>query len=112
MLGPRVCIVGSDHIYNRPGTPMLFSGRPSIPKTQIGDDVWIGCNAIIMCGVTIGNGAIIAAGSVVTKDVPPYEIWGGNPAKKIKDRFDEKDFDHHESMLRGAPLDGTLPTPL
>jgi len=73
MLGPRVCIVGSDHIYNRPGTPMLFSGRPSIPKTQIGDDVWIGCNAIIMCGVTIGNGAIIAAGSVVTKDVPPMK---------------------------------------
>ena len=56
----------------------------------IKDDVWIGANAIICSGVTIGQGAIIAAGSVVTKDVEPYAIVGGNPAKVIKYRFDEE----------------------
>ena len=56
----------------------------------IKDDVWIGTNAIICSGVTIGQGTIIAAGAVVTKDVEPYSIVGGNPAKFIKWRFDEK----------------------
>ncbi len=51
------------------------------------DDVWIGINSIILSGVTINQGAIVAAGSVVTKDVPPYAIVGGNPAKIIKYRF-------------------------
>lgn len=54
------------------------------------DDVWIGTNAIICSGVTIGQGAIVAAGAVVTKDVAPYAIVGGNPAKVIKYRFDEE----------------------
>lgn len=58
-------------------------------KTTIGNDVWIGCNAIVLSGVNIGNGAIIAAGAVVTKDVPPYSIVAGNPAKVIKYRFDD-----------------------
>lgn len=53
------------------------------------DDVWIGMNAIILSGVRIGRGAVIAAGSVVTSDVPPYSIVGGNPAKIIKYRFDK-----------------------
>ncbi|EFR44685.1 CatB-related O-acetyltransferase [Streptococcus pseudoporcinus] len=56
----------------------------------IEDDVWIGTNAIILSGVTIGKGAVIAAGSVVTKDVPPYTIYGGVPAKLIKKRFSDK----------------------
>ncbi len=55
--------------------------------TVIQSDAWIGMNAIIMPGVTIGEGAIVAAGSVVSKDVPPYTIVGGNPAKEIKKRF-------------------------
>ncbi len=55
----------------------------------IKDDVWIGTNAIICSGITIGQGAVIAAGAVVTKDVPPYSIVGGNPAKIIKWRFEE-----------------------
>ena len=53
------------------------------------DDVWIGQNAIILSGVHIGQGAVIAAGAVVTKDVPPYAIVGGNPAKVIKYRFEQ-----------------------
>lgn len=68
-------------------------GQPYIPWTKgpiiVGDDVWIGNNAIILSGVTIGQGAVIAAGSVVTKDVLPYSIVGGNPARHIKYRFDE-----------------------
>lgn len=57
---------------------------------KIGHDVWIGCNVVIMDGVTIGNGAVIAAGAIVTKDVEPYSIVGGVPAKHIKYRFTTK----------------------
>jgi acetyltransferase-like isoleucine patch superfamily enzyme len=58
-------------------------------RINIGNDVWIGVNNIIMDGVTIGDGAVIAAGAVVTKDIPPYAIAGGVPAKVIKYRFSE-----------------------
>ncbi|MBQ4876608.1 Vat family streptogramin A O-acetyltransferase [Pseudoalteromonas luteoviolacea] len=57
--------------------------------TEIGNDVWIGYESTIMPGVKIGNGAIIASKSVVTQDVPPYSIVGGNPAKVIKMRFEQ-----------------------
>ena len=60
------------------------------PVTTIGNDVWIGCNAKIIGGVTIGTGAIIGTGAVVTKDVPPYAVVGGVPAKIIKYRFDDE----------------------
>ncbi len=60
-----------------------------LDNVVIGNDVWIGANAIILPGVNIGDGAVIGAGTVVTKDVPPYAIVGGNPARVIKYRFDE-----------------------
>jgi len=53
------------------------------------DDVWIGARSLILSGVTIGKGAIVAAGSVITKNVPPYSIVGGNPAKIIRFRFED-----------------------
>ena len=56
----------------------------------IGNDVWIGRNVIIISGVKIGDGSVIGAGSVVTKDVPPYAIAAGNPAKIVRMRFDEE----------------------
>ena len=59
--------------------------------TEIGNDVWIGYNAIIIPGIKIGDGAIIAANSTVVKDVEPYTIVGGNPAKEIKKRFSEEE---------------------
>ena len=62
---------------------------PTKGDTQIGNDVWIGYNATIMAGVTIGDGAIIATNSTVVRDVPPYTVVGGNPAKEIKKRFTE-----------------------
>lgn len=59
-------------------------------KLTIGNDVWIGANTIILPSCkNIGNGAVIAAGSIVTKDIPQYEIWGGDPAKFIKKRFSD-----------------------
>ena len=65
------------------------------------DDVWIGYGAIIMSGVTIANGCIIAAGSIVTKDTEPYSIYAGNPAKKVKDRFlTEKELNEHLELMR------------
>ncbi|QHZ48684.1 MULTISPECIES: Vat family streptogramin A O-acetyltransferase [Bacillus] len=69
-------------------TPALEE-LPFKGDTVIGHDVWIGMDAVIMPGVTIGDGAIVAAQSVVTKDVPPYTIIGGNPAKQIKKRFSD-----------------------
>lgn len=59
-------------------------------ETSIGNDVWIGTNVLIKAGVNVSDGAVLGMGAVVTKDVGPYEIWGGNPAKLIKKRFDEK----------------------
>ena len=66
---------------------------PGHPTTNgnivVGNDVWIGQNATIMSGIKISDGAVIAANSTVVKDVGPYEIWGGNPAKIIRRRFDD-----------------------
>jgi len=68
------------HYYHAPG------GEPDQPgDITIEDHVWIGCGVIILKGVTIGRGAIVAAGSVVTSDVPPYKLVAGNPARVIKD---------------------------
>lgn len=60
----------------------------------VGNDVWIGTNVIVLAGVTIGDGAVIGAGAVVTKDVPPYAVFGGVPAKLIRNRFDKETVDY------------------
>lgn len=65
-------------------TVQSFARQPTV----IGNDVWIGANAVILRGVTVGDGAVIAAGAVVTRDVPPYAIVGGVPAKVIRHRFE------------------------
>jgi acetyltransferase-like isoleucine patch superfamily enzyme len=107
MIGPRVSIVGADHIYDKPGIPIIFSGRPELNPTIIEQDVWIGCGAILIAGVRIGRGAIVAAGAVVTKNIPAYEIHGGVPAKRIADRFaNERDRAIHDRMLSQPPKQG------
>lgn len=72
-----------------PDRPLPFPSR-SKGDVVIGHDVWVGVDALILSGVTIGNGAVIAARSVVTKDVPPYAIVAGSPARVVKYRFDEE----------------------
>ena len=74
---------------------MNFSNNDYNPykETVIGNDVWIGTHCLIKSGVTIADGAVIGMGSVVTKDVGPYEIWAGNPAKLIRKRFDDETID-------------------
>ena len=78
------------------GWEHAMDGReyPVKGDTVIGNDVWIGHKATIMPGITIGDGAIIAAHSVVINDVEPYSIVGGNPAKVIRKRFDDETIDH------------------
>lgn len=103
MLGPGVKILGNDHVFSKNGVPTIFSGRPDFKNTEIGRDVWIGANAIVLCGVTIGDGAIIGAGSVVTRDVEPLTIVAGIPAKIVRRRFDNEDHEaQHLSMLTGG----------
>lgn len=82
--------------YPFPGFPRWTEGRGikgfHVGKGDVvvGNDVWVGWSAVVMSGVTVGDGAVIAARSVVTKDVPPYAIVAGNPARVVRYRFDEK----------------------
>jgi len=85
MMGPDVVILTQGHKHNDISRPMNEQGFKMAPVI-IEDDVWIGIRAIILSGVKIGRSSIIGAGAVVTKDVPPFSIVAGNPAKVIKKR--------------------------
>ena len=91
MFGPGVHIHGGNHVTNKAGIYMdeIKKETGSDPEIIIEDDVWIGANAIILSGVHVGQGAVIGAGSIVTKSVDPYSIVAGNPAKRIKMRFSD-----------------------
>jgi acetyltransferase-like isoleucine patch superfamily enzyme len=108
-LSAYVAVVGSDHIYDRPGLPIVFSGRPPSSITSIGHDVLIGHGAILLRGITIGNGAIVGAGAVVTKDVPPYAVVAGVPARVLRYRFAERERAIHEAMLAQPTRRGQHP---
>lgn len=96
-IGASVAFHSSDHPVQHLSTYInskLFEGRLSqlkkLDPILVGNDVWVGHGAVILSGVNIGDGAIIGAGSVVTKDVPPYSIVVGNPARILKYRFENK----------------------
>lgn len=86
LLAPNVCILSRMHEFKNINIPIALQGYRQEKKVTIGNDVWIGRNAIILPGVKIGDGAIVGAGAVVTKDVDKYSIVGGSPAKLIKTR--------------------------
>ena len=109
IFGNKVAIVGKyDHHFQQLGVPIRLASRIRDTDynwkgldcmTTIEDDVWIGYGSIIMGGVHLKKGTIIAAGSVVTKDTEAYSIYGGNPAKKLRSRFENKeDLDKHIAM--------------
>jgi maltose O-acetyltransferase len=86
MMGPHCTFYTRNHSFDRIDMPMCKQGFQKEKPIVIDDDVWIGGHVIVLPGVHVGTGAILAAGAVVTKDVPDYAIVGGNPAKVIKYR--------------------------
>ncbi len=100
MIASGVSMVGGDHDFSIVGTPSIHAGRGENKEIVIEDDTWIGCGAIIMHGVHIGEGAIIAAGAIVSRDVPAYSIFGNKPAEQIGMRFSEEDILHHQASLK------------
>ena len=85
MMGPDVLVLTFNHVHDRVDIPMDRQGF-TYAKVVVEDDVWIGARVTILPGVTIGKGSIIGAGAVVARDIPPYSIAGGVPAKVIKNR--------------------------
>ncbi len=86
MIGEELIAISRNHEYNSTEAPMRLQGFQKDQPITIDDDVWIGSRVIILPGVKIGTGSIIGAGSVVTKDVPPYSVAAGNPAIIIRGR--------------------------
>lgn len=86
MLGPNVTILTANHDYRLEG--LMAQSAKSLMPVNIGENVWIGANTVILPGVNIGNNAVIGAGSIVTKDITEGIVVGGNPARFIKHRFE------------------------
>jgi len=108
LFGPNVSIIGGNHSVHIIGKFMadykLADKRPSDDQPVIiEEDVWIGSGAYILNGVTVGRGAIIAAGAVVNKNVPPYAIAGGVPARIIKYRWSPDEIMKHEELAYPPP---------
>jgi len=111
LIANRVAIVGRhDHDFSAVGFPVRFSpwvGSRRFPSQYVNeeavieDDVWLGYATIVLTGVTVGRGSVVAAGSVVTRDIPAYSIAAGVPAKVIGRRFeDQATIDRHEAAIR------------
>lgn len=116
MFGNRVAVIGRyDHHYQLPGVPMRLAPQIRDPEynwkgigltTIIENDVWIGYGSTVMGGVKIGEGSIIGAGSLVTKDVEPYSIYAGVPARKVRSRFENcEDLQKHLEMVQSKYRD-------
>jgi acetyltransferase-like isoleucine patch superfamily enzyme len=103
MFGPDVMIMGGDHNISEAGIQMRYvkTGGKNIPVV-LEDDVWIGARVLILKGVKIGEGSIVGAGSLVTKEMPPYTICLGNPCKPVKQRFSDVDLKTHLAKVNSV----------
>lgn len=102
MFGPGVKLLGGNHNVKQVGRYMIDVEEKTEETDKpiiIEDDVWVGANVIILKGVTIGEGSVVAAGSLVNQDVAAYSIVGGMPAKKIRDRFSQDEIIKHKEIL-------------
>ncbi len=88
MMGPEVYIYTKNHNHNRTDIPMIQQGYEDEKPVIVEDDVWIGSRVTILPGITVGKGSILGASAVVVKDVPPYSVVAGNPAKVVKSRLE------------------------
>ena len=113
LIANRVAIIGRhDHDFRAVGYPIRYApwiGSKRFPSPYLDDkavveaDVWLGYGATVLTGVTVGRGAVVAAGSVVVEDIPPYSIAGGVPARVIGQRFaDAETIARHEAAIRGG----------
>ena len=110
IFGPNVSIRGGDHRTDIVGCFIdEIKDCDKLPENDADvifeGDNWIGMNSIILKGVTIGRGCIVAAGAVVSRDTPPYSIVGGVPAKVLKMRFTEEQIEEHEKILYENEID-------
>tara|TARA_R110000850_G_scaffold125586_3_gene244031 strand:- start:2348 stop:2890 length:543 start_codon:yes stop_codon:yes gene_type:complete len=101
MLAAHVGIIARDaHTFDQVGVTIFESPRGDRHQVVIEDDVWIGFGAIILSGVRVGRGSIVAAGAVVKQDIPRYSIVAGNPAKVVRSRFSADQADFHDAFLQ------------
>ncbi len=101
MIGANTLILSSNHGFAKANIPMVRQ-KPQAAPITIADDVWIGANVVVLPGVTIGQGAIVGAGSIVTKDIPSYAMVAGNPAKLIRKRLNQKKI--AQFLRKSSPL--------
>ncbi|WJR67332.1 DapH/DapD/GlmU-related protein [Neorhizobium sp. CSC1952] len=99
MISTSVTIVGNDHGFDDEQTPMRLAFRWMQNITIFEADVWVGHGAVIKAGITVGKGSVIAAGAIVTKNVEPYSIVAGNPARVIKRRFSDSATERYDRTL-------------
>lgn len=105
IIGPRLLAVCNNHVFKRVGATVFDSAsEKAFEPITIESDVWLGGNVTLLPGVTVGQGCIVGAGSVVSKSLPPYTICVGSPCKPIKTRFSESDLTEHLSALPWSSL--------
>lgn len=108
MFGPNVTIMGGDHNTSQIGE-FMYDVKVKLPENDlpivIENDVWIGSGSIILKGVTVGQGSIVAAGALVNKNVQPYTIVGGVPAKVLKNRFSQDQLKEHLAIIKNKSIE-------